>query len=653
MSKLKLGAKITLGFTLLLLISLTLGGVALWNMTTVSTQSDMLANEYAPEVEIANKLERNSLLTMFANRGYSYTEEEQFLTDGKKYLEQAFAALSDAEVLAAKSPHLVQLKSQVGTAKAAMGEYQTLLDGTVEKNKTLAELRKKMDEAAGTYMKNCMDFLDTQNQAMVKEFNEGADPKKLEARLSKITMVNDIIDFGNAVRLGNFKSQALRSPDTMTEAIKNFEVIDNKLETLRGVTRQEVNLRQIEATKKAAANYRQGMESFLKTWLEREELNKQRNAAADKVLTAAQTTAEAGVNGTTNIAKGAASSLSLASTTMVIGLIAALIIGVVLSFFITRSITKPINKIIESLSAGADQVGAASGQVSSASQELAEGASENAAALEETSSSLEEMASMTKSNADNAAQANSLMGETRATVSTAAESMKKVTQSMDEISVSGQEIGKIIKTIDEIAFQTNLLALNAAVEAARAGEAGAGFAVVADEVRNLAMRAAEAAKNTANLIDGTIQKITQGNQLVKTTDEAFQEVATNAHKVAELVNEIAAASQEQAQGIDQVNTAVTQMDSVTQKNAASAEESASASEELNAQAASMMEVVGDLVSLVGGASVHNGNGHRTVKQLPSPAARISRAALPPAVKVHGKTSKAGDVIPLDDDFPEF
>ena len=286
--------------------------------------------------------------------------------------------------------------------------------------------------------------------------------------------------------------------------------------------------------------------------------------------------------------------------------LAALAVVMTALLLISKSIINPILQVSRGLNEGAEQVASASGQVSSSSQQLAEGSSEQAASIEETSSSLEEMASMTKQNADNAGQADNLMHEANQVVRKADDSMTEVTRSMEEISKASEETSKIIKTIDEIAFQTNLLALNAAVEAARAGEAGAGFAVVADEVRNLAMRAADAAKNTADLIEETVKKVKDGGDLVAATNEAFTEVATSAAKVGELVGEIAAASKEQAEGIEQVNKAVIEMDKVVQQNAANAEESASAAEEMNAQAEQMKGFVGELVSLVDGSA--NGAG---------------------------------------------
>ena len=286
--------------------------------------------------------------------------------------------------------------------------------------------------------------------------------------------------------------------------------------------------------------------------------------------------------------------LSVVAATLVVGLLM-----IMASFYLARSITNPINRVVEGLTDNTEQVVSAASQVSSTSQSVAGGTSEQQAGLEETSSSVEEMASQTKQNAENANQANSLMAETSRVVDEANHSMKKLTESMKEISSASEEAAKIIKTIDEIAFQTNLLALNAAVEAARAGEAGAGFAVVADEVRNLAMRTSDAAKNTTSLIEGTVKKIKNGSDIVEKANETFGRVAVASKEAGELVSKISVACNEQSHGVEQINQAVIEMDKVVQKNAASAEESASAAEEMNAQAEQMKGYVDELVALLG------------------------------------------------------
>jgi methyl-accepting chemotaxis protein len=335
------------------------------------------------------------------------------------------------------------------------------------------------------------------------------------------------------------------------------------------------------------------------------------------------------------------------------GFLILMTIGV---FFVGRTITRSIGRVVELISVGSEEVASAAGQVSSSSQNLSAGASEQAASIEETSASLEEISSMTKQNAANAGQANGLVTEANRVIDRANVSMMQLINAMKGITKSSEETQKIVKTIDEIAFQTNLLALNAAVEAARAGEAGAGFAVVADEVRSLALRAAEAAKNTSSLIDGSVKGIKEGTGLVNQTSSAFTEVSASSKKIADLVSEINAASSEQAQGIDQINKAVSEMDKVVQQNAAAAEESASAAEEMNAQAEQMKAAIGELVSIIGGNAVRSTKTAESKPNVGSKLGKKARGILKKAASDEKKTRPDFDqMVPLasEDDLKSF
>ena len=350
------------------------------------------------------------------------------------------------------------------------------------------------------------------------------------------------------------------------------------------------------------------------------------------------------------------------------GTIAGVILAVAFGIIFALMITRPINRVMAGVSDNAEQVAAASLQVASTSQSLAEGASEQAATLEETSSSLEEMSSMTKQNAENAQQASLMMSsDAKKSYRLITEKMTSMQEVVNASVKASEETSKIIKTIDEIAFQTNLLALNAAVEAARAGETGAGFAVVAEEVRNLAMRSAEAAKNTEALIADSTKKIQQASSLFEQVND---ELSNNRHivkKVTEFINEIAAASGEQAHGINQINIAVAEMDKVVQRTAANSEESASASEEMNAQAEQMKSHVNNLTVLIGGKQPDFVGENRTEpfagkrmglvyakKEAPHPVPEKRRRTQASTISHKATVLKPDQVIPMGkDEFRDF
>jgi methyl-accepting chemotaxis protein len=328
---------------------------------------------------------------------------------------------------------------------------------------------------------------------------------------------------------------------------------------------------------------------------------------------------------------------------------------IAIAYVIVRSLNRVLTSVADTLGEGANQIVAASGQLAAASQSLAQGANEQAASLEETSTALEQIGSMTKRNSESAQAAQALSGETRTAAETCAQrteemqnAMKAISKASTEMAVaihgittSSNSISKIISTIEEIAFQTNILALNAAVEAARAGEAGMGFGVVADEVRNLAKRSAEAAKETASMIEAAVRqsqlgvevngrvtaRIAEVVQSANGVRDSLTHIVAKAREVDSVVSQITEASKEQNSGLEQINSAINLMNQVTQANAAGSEQTASASEELTAQSIELRSGVDVLVKLVNGKSftdVHPKNSSKAIES--------TRKSEPPPVK---------------------
>ncbi|WP_243361920.1 methyl-accepting chemotaxis protein [Fundidesulfovibrio terrae] len=677
MKNLKLGMKIGLGFGILILIAALLGGMAMLNMGLVGKQADRLAEEIAPEVQIANMVERSAQNAMLAMRTYGLTGEDAYWDTASKALDEMEKNIKDARDLAQKYPGLVKLKENAEKAAAAAAEYRRLAGQTREADKAMATGRKVTEEGAQLFIKNCTDFQDSQTEAMQREIEAKLDPAKLRERTDKLDWIVDVTNMGNAIRVANLNAQVKRDPKVLEEAMKHFDSINGLLEKLKPITRNEANIRQLTEIKKGADMYREGMVSLLKGMVSLQELGKKRNEAGVAMIKASQDTAEGGVKETRDVTTEASSSLASASTIMGVGLVLAVIVGVGVAIFITKGITGPVvqgvgfaqkmaegdmtqdlhvdqqdeigvlanalrdmtqrlNEVMGEVVEGANNVASGSQELSATSETLSQGASEQAASVEEVSSSMEQMASNIQQNADNAVQ-------TEAMALKAARDAEEGGQAVAQTVGAMKQIAEKISIIEEIARQTNLLALNAAIEAARAGEHGKGFAVVAAEVRKLAERSGYAASEISALSSESVAVAEKAGSMLGA-------IVPDIKKTAELVQEIAAASREQNAGADQINKAIQQLDQVIQQNASASEEMASTSEELSSQAEQLLATVG-FFRLRGGHTLRR----PAPKALPAAAHAAPRRASAPA---KAPAPKKGVVLDLasqthDDDFEKF
>ena len=564
--------------------------------------------------------------------------------------------LGELAGLAQKFEALAPLRPDIAKATDLAGQCRKTMEEARAAHASIDLARATMDKSAAVLSRGLDEFQRSQEQQALTEAGQNTGADITDERAAKLSTAQETLATFNRARTLAFKGLSDRDVDSVRTADEQFKqalaTVDKLLPTLKLPADREL----VGRIREEGDEYEHALAKLAAELDHLLDAGRRRTGIVVEISALANSVAKSGMDMAQADATATTQSLTQATRLMWIGCAASALLAAALAWIVTRSITGPVNRIIASLTAGTGQTTAASQQVAAASQSLAESATESAASLEETSSAMEEMSSMTKKNAETAQQANLLSAEAQSAAAKGDASMGRMGTAIGDIERSATETAKIIKVIDEIAFQTNLLALNAAVEAARAGEAGKGFAVVAEEVRNLAMRSAEAAKNTASMIESSVQNARNGVGIAAEVGSVLKEISEASTKVNALVGEIAAASQEQAQGIQQANQAIGQMDKVTQQNAASAEESAAASEELSAQAEEMSNVVGELIRLIGGERGH------AAEAVPAPRTPRAVAKRPAAASRGPKrpgNMRAAQAIPFDedgagnDDFSEF
>ncbi len=660
MKNLKMVTKLALSFGFLIMLSIILGGVAIGVMRSVQDKAVRLAQGYVPEVQVSNDLERHSLETMYQIRGYVLSGEHTYLTTGRSSLAKVKGALMSARELSQEVTYLQALKENASKAEIAVGEYEKMLEETVSFNESIAANQGLLDQAAAQFMGSAHSFLSAENKAIADAIAKTNETGELSLRFRKSVIMNEIMDIGNDIRLANLRAQVENDAEHLQAVDSKFESIRGKINEIRVISSDEAERADIEKNEEAAEAYRKHMTSIADVRRKSIETNAKRQNAAQAVLDASRMVAQAGMARTTKVADEAVASFTLAEVTIYMGIALVLIVGIIVTFMLTRSITGPLvqgvafarkmaegdftqkleidrrdeigvlasalNDTMTSLRLqiqetirAANIIASTTGEISTSVAQVAAGSAETATAVSETTATVEEVKQTSVISSDKARAVSDSAGRAvqtsqagKQSTEAAIEGMNHIRQQMASIAESivrlseqSQSIGEIISSVDDIAEQSNLLAVNASIEAAKAGEQGKGFAVVAQEIKSLAGQSKQSTEKVRSILND-IQKATSAavmatEQGSKAVEAGVQQASQTGVAIGNLSGQIQEASQSAIQIAASSQQQLTGMGQVALAMAnikTASEQNVESMEQLKGAARNLQELGGKLKDMV-------------------------------------------------------